>query len=173
MRGEVPRAGRARRLSGPQALLLVYIVRVVPWPHETERRFWSVSSLPATKRSATHRRLCTVSVNNVETLVIAEVLHEGEWLTAGFLNVAPGTAAGHQENVLRRTYRTVGAVDSVHFDGLDHLGDLLNDSSVVAAAGRTALGLMRKGRGMMARFHDTALADDVFMLSRELAEVDA
>ena len=154
-------------------LLLLYLVRVVPWPHETERRFWSASSLPATKQSATHRRLCTVSVNNVETLVIAEVLHEGEWLIAGLLNVAPGTATGHQGNVLRRTYRTIGAVDSVHFDGLDDLGGLLNDPDVVAGARRTALGLMRKGRGMMARFHDTSLADDVFMLSRELADMDA
>lgn len=70
--------------------LLLYLVTVVPWPHETERRFWSMTSMPSTNRSRTQRRLATISVNNVEALVVAEVLDGDEWLAGGFLNVSPG-----------------------------------------------------------------------------------
>lgn len=57
--------------------LLLYLVSVVPWPHETERRFWSITSMPSTNRSRTQRRLTAISVNNVEALVVAELLGGG------------------------------------------------------------------------------------------------
>jgi hypothetical protein len=97
--------------QGIRTALLVYLMEVVPWPHETEGRFWSVTSLPSTKRTTRttqHHRLCTISINNVETLLISEVLDEEGWFLGGFLNVAPGLASQRGWPMIRRNYRTVG-----------------------------------------------------------------
>ena len=156
--------------QGIRTALLLYLMEVVPWPHQTERRFWSVTSLPSTKRTSQHHRLCTISINNVETLVINEVLDEEGWLVGGFLNVAPGLASRRGRPMVRRNYRTVGDVDAIGFGGWEGLLDLLEQPDVIHGARRTALGLMRKGAGMMARYHDASLADDVFSLLAEFGE---
>ena len=65
-------------------------------------------------------------------------------------------------------YRTIGEVDAIAFGGWEGLLELLEKPDVVDAARRTALGLMRKGRGMMAKYHDESLADDVFAVLEEL-----
>ena len=153
--------------------LLLYLVTAVPWPHDTERRFWSVTSMPSTARSRTQRRLVTLSINNVETLVLAERLDGDEWLPGGFLNVSPGLVGRSTKKAWpagRRNYRTVGDVDAIFFAGFDGLVALLQRPHAVTAARRLALGLMRKGRGMMAKYHDEGLADDVFSLAAELEE---
>lgn len=162
-----PRSGdKFLRLAGREdypgirTALCLYLMGVVPWPHETERRFWSITSLPGTKRSRDHYRLSAISVNNVETLVIQEWLDADGWFLGGFVNVAPGLV--HGRPMRRHSYRTVGEVDAIVFGGWEDLLELLVEPDVVAAARRTALGLMRKGRGMMARYHDDSLADDVF-----------
>jgi hypothetical protein len=72
--------------------------------------------------------------------------------------------------MVRRNYRTVGDVDAIGFGGWEGLLDLLEQPDVIDAARRTALGLMRKGAGMMARYHDASLADDVFSLLAEFGE---
>ena len=71
--------------------LLLHLVSVIPWPHETERRFWSMTAMPSTNRSRTHRRLTAISVNNVEVLVVGDVLEADGWVMGGFVNVAPDT----------------------------------------------------------------------------------
>lgn len=155
--------------EGIRMALLMYLLYVVPWPHETEGRFWSITSLPSTNRSRYQRRVSTVSVNNVETLVLAEVLDEDDgWLLGGFINVARGVGKSHGWPVKRHKYRTVGEVDAIYFDGWQGLIALLQRPEVEAAARQTALGLMRKGRGMMAKYHDVSLADDVFAAFEQL-----
>lgn len=155
--------------EGIRIALLMYLLDVMPCPHETEGRFWSMTSLPSTNRSRHQRRVSVVSVNNVETLVLAEVLDEEEgWLLGGFMNVAPGVGKRHGWPVTRNNYRTVGDVDTIYFEGWQGLVHLLQQPEVVAAARQTALGLMRKGRGMMAKYHDRSLADDVFAAFEQL-----
>lgn len=122
--------------AGIRAALFLYLLEVVPWPHETERRFWSITSMPSTNRSRRHRRLSTVSLNNVETLVLAQSLIDGEWVMGGFVNVAPGIADPQGWPMARHTYRTVGEVDTITFLGPDGLLDLLEMPSVVEAARR-------------------------------------
>ena len=73
----------------------------------------------------------------------------------------------------RNTYRTVGEVDTITFVGADGLLNLLGMPDVVAAGRRLSIGLMRKGRGMMARYHDKTLADEVFATLGELHTDDA
>lgn len=154
--------------------LLMYLLSVVPWPHETERRFWSITSLPSTNRSRTQRRLSAISVNNVETLVVAETLEADEWVMGGFVNVSPGMLARHSQMQIplkRSHYRTVGDVDAIYFVGAEGLLDLLQRPDVVEAARRLTLGLMRKGRGMMAKYHDENLTNNLFALLAELDSV--
>lgn len=121
---------------------------------------------PSARQAAVdlHRnhRLSAVSINNVETLVINEVLDEEAWFLGGFLNVAPGLASPHGWPMRRQSYRIVGEVDAIYFGGWERLLDPLEKPDVIDAARRAALGLMRKGGGMMARYHDESLADDVF-----------
>ncbi|WP_256791977.1 hypothetical protein [Terrabacter sp. Ter38] len=151
--------------------LLVYLLSVVPWPHETERRFWSITSMPSTNQSRTQRRLSTISVNNVETLVVAEALGPDGWVMNGFVNVSPGKLMRHPQDggpLKQGHYRTVGDVDSIYFVGAAGLIDLLQRPDVVEPARRLTLGLMRKGRGMMAKYHDDNLANDLFALLAEL-----
>jgi hypothetical protein len=109
-----------------------------------------------------HCRLTTVSVNNVETVMPAQSLIDGEWVMCGFINVAPGLADPRGWPMERHTYRTVGEVDTITFVGPDGLLDLLEVPGVAEAARRLAIGLTREGRGMMAKYHDESLADDVF-----------
>ena len=104
-----------------------------------------------------------VSVNNVETLVISEILTEEGWLAAGFINVAPGVVHVPGAEVRRSRYRTVGEVDTLNFAVGTELYDLLMRPDVIEAARQTALGLMSKGQGMMAKYHDESLADAVFV----------
>ena len=150
--------------------LLLFLISVVPWPHETERRFWSMTAMPSTNRSRAQRRLTAISVNNVEVLVVATVLEDDEWVLGGFVNVSPDMVRHADLGwPLKRTrYRTVGEVDVIYFAGAGGLIDLLQGPDVVEAARRLTLGLMRKGRGMMAKYHDESLADDVFALLPEL-----
>ena len=156
--------------QGIRTALFLYLMEVVPWPHETEGRFWSMTSLPSTKRTKDHHRLSAISINNVETLVFNEVLDKEGWFLGGFLNVAPGLASPHGWPMRRQRYRTVGEVDAIYFGGWEGLLDLLEKPDVIDAARRAALGLMRKGAGMMARYHDESLADDVFSLLGQVGQ---
>lgn len=69
--------------------LSAYIRFCLPWPHQTEARFWVLTSLPGSGRSSTWHRLAAISVNNVETLVLGEARNDpgDPWEFAGFMNV--------------------------------------------------------------------------------------
>lgn len=147
--------------------LASYLQQCVPFPHRTEQRIWVVTSMPATSRTKTARRLAAITINNVEALVLADEVSEGgERYTGGFLNVAPlGAAArelGDAYFVQEVAYGTTGAVTTIHFADVGGLLDLLFDPVVGHAAREFAVGLLRKGGSMMAKYHDYALADDVF-----------
>lgn len=80
-RGELA-ARRARSLERFQALqdhehwedvlesLAHYVGWVIPHAHQTERRTWTVTALPSTNRFKDARRLSTLSINNVEVLIL-------------------------------------------------------------------------------------------------------
>lgn len=153
-----------------RTVLACYMAFALPWPHLTEQRFWAVTSLPSTNKSRTHHRLSAFTVNNVETLVLFENLEDDIWYLEGFLNLAPTDRWTEDDPVHRHPSRTVGPVDSYYFFGYQQLWDLLDAPEVLGPAQRLVLGLMRKGNGMMSRFHDTALADSLFMRWGELTQ---
>ena len=145
--------------------LASYIGSCIPWPHQTECGFWVVTSLPLTSRSKDRHRLAVVSINNVETLVLAETLQDdGQWATGGFMNIAL-TAQLPEEfaNLVEPSnYRSTGDVHRLRFE-LDDLTDFLDEESIANGARELSIGLLRKGKGMFARFHDYNLADDIFI----------
>lgn len=149
------------------AAVAAYLRVCIPWPHVTEGRFWVVTSMPSTVRSAVGRRLCALSVNNVEVLVIGEVRDDdGGWQPTGFLNLAMEpdiwSEAGDLYSVELGHYDKVGDVQRIEFAGPEEAEDLLALPGVAAAARALAVGLLRKGTSLFGRFHDYHLADAVF-----------
>ena len=149
------------------AAVAAYLRVCIPWPHVTEGRFWVVTSMPSTVRSAVGRRLCALSVNNVEVLVIGEVRDDdGGWQPTGFLNLAMEpdiwSEAGDLYSVELGQYDKVGDVQRIEFASPEEVEDLLALPGVAAAARALAVGLLRKGTSLFGRFHDYHLADAVF-----------
>lgn len=142
-----------------------YVGACLPWPHATEGRFWTLTSLPSTGSSPTWRRLAAISVNNVETLVLGESRVPGQdWAFDGFVNVAGDTVIGDDlaGYATDSEYRPVGPVKQFWLDRPEGVHEVLSHPELAAGARRLALGLLRKGSGMFGRFHDYNLADDVF-----------
>ena len=149
-------------------VLAYYVGVCLPRPDMTEQRFWSVSNMPSTGRGKTWRRLAAVSVNNVEALVIGEYREHTEdpWIPAGFVNTALATRVPCWAKDLCkiRHYRSTGDVKSFGFaEDFWQVIDLLADDDIYDGARDLAYGLCRKGSGMMARFHDFELADEIFI----------
>ncbi|MFT3889092.1 MAG: GIY-YIG nuclease family protein [Arachnia sp.] len=148
------------------AILGEYLRICVPWPHQTERRFWTVTSLPGTGRSSDWHRLVTLNINNIEVLMLGEGRQRGanEWQATGFINVA------HTKNLdsvrglrlERASYGPVGDIRRLRFEHWGAVSRLFGSEVVTEAARELAMGLLRKGSGMFGRFHDYNLADDVF-----------
>jgi len=143
-------------------VLADYLAEAVPWPHKTERRFWTVTAYPATGRTDTRRRAAAITINNVETLVCMEFLDEpgGEWEPMWFLNVHPEVELPLGIRDLAEivdAYATVGPVMRIYGSG-----SFEDSPEVAAAARRLAIGLLRKGQSMMSRYHNPLLADDLF-----------
>jgi hypothetical protein len=153
-----------------------YVSGALPWASQTEGRFWTVTSLPSTGRRNDWQRLICISAQNVEVLVIGELLTKSGPTIAGFLNLDP--TAWVLRSWLRRnkvdasmepsSYGPIGNIASIHFTDLATLEGLLrNDSPVLGHARELGLNLMRKGPSMFSKYHNLAIADEIF---RRLAE---
>lgn len=143
-----------------------YLQYCLPWPHQTEGRFWTITSMPSTGRSSTWRRLAAISVNNVETLVLGESRNapDDPWQPGGFMNLDAHTRMPRAiaPFVEHGAYKTVGDVKRLWLDDPREVSTALEFPAVAEGARRLAIGLLRKGKGMFSRFHDYNLADDVF-----------
>lgn len=163
---------RARTLADPDRLptpmrmhpqlmealksIAIYLYSVIPFPHETEGRGWVLSAWSSTNRTRNHRRLCTLSIQNVELLFLFEDRSEtGAWEQMMVLNVAPTLPDTSELGNLfdDGAYRTAGPVKTAYLAGWHDLDDVLSDPDVLLAARELALGQLRKGRAMFSRFH--------------------
>lgn len=71
-----------------------------------------------------------------------------------------GRSAGMAQRATPLPHRRRGR--TITFVGLGGLLDLLKMPDAVEAARRLAIGLMRKGRGAITKYHDESHADDMF-----------
>ncbi|MFG1627819.1 GIY-YIG nuclease family protein [Kribbella sp. NPDC049227] len=159
-----------------------YVPVCLPQPARTERTFWALSALPGTNRTRQAHRLCTLSVNKMETffLVVGEV--DGERFFGGGVNLSLRTLteqAGalsslkrrHQHLSFARTAYESGGGDvvSITFTGIEAYFDLWDVPGAVDAARTMNLMLMRKGPTFQWRSHCYDLADWGFASESELA----
>lgn len=149
-----------------------YVGRVIPHPHQTEGKTWTVTALPSTNRRPNHRRLAAVSINNVEVLVLMEDLVDVAWEPWFLLNTTLEPALHRElERLTRlRNYRSTGELRSWLLDGLI-VPALLDEPDVLKAARSLTVGQLRKGSPMFGRFHNGSLADAIFLRIQE--ELDA
>ncbi|WP_315914972.1 GIY-YIG nuclease family protein [Arthrobacter sp. lap29] len=172
--GGLPRFQHLLGRTDAQELIEVaarYIGSAIPWPSQTEGRFWVVSAMASTDRSSNWQRLVSISAQNVEVLVIGEattVIGRG---IEGFINVDNDAAdiehwiqnQGLDAYSEAGSYGPVGKVCTIHFTGIAALNRLLSDDSPVTRPAKAlALNLMRKGPSMYTRFHNDHLADAIF-----------
>ncbi|WP_404372262.1 hypothetical protein [Kytococcus sedentarius] len=146
---------------------------MIPHPHHTEGRTWTVTALPSTNRRPDHRRLAAVSINNVEVLVLMEDLVDGVWEPRFFLNTALEPASPGDLAALTRlqSYRSTGELRSWHLDRLI-VPELLDEPKALKAARALAVGQLRKGSTMFERFHNDSLPDAIFVRIQEELEAE-
>lgn len=144
-----------------------YVSQVIVWPQETEGRQWSLTALPSTAKHKTNRRLMTLSIQNVEVLVMGEQYWEDEniWEPYTFINTAvmpeiPQEVA--QVTAVSTSYRSAGPVHQIFAAGTDVIPLILNIPEVLHAARQLAMGQLRKGSSVLARHHNDSFADEVF-----------
>lgn len=138
----------------------------LPWPHQTEARFWSITSMPSTGKNSMWHRLAAITVNNVETLVLGEFLDNAadRWEPRGFLNLDAHASVPRSLalDVEVGEYKTIGTVKRLLVGDSRDVSTALKHPAVAEGARRLAIGLLRKGRGMVSRYHDFNIADDIF-----------
>ena len=146
-----------------------YIMKVIPWPSVTGGLFWGVTAMPGTSKSRDWFRYATVSSHNVETFYAAHDRKTDEDIAV--LNMHPGHVTRAERRELgidtHSHYRSYAPVDRL-VTLLDDVPALLDDYPNVLAGARTmALGLMRRGPSVFAKFHSDAFLDDVLVHAAE------
>lgn len=151
--------------------LSAYVAYVIPYPHLTEKKIWTVTAMPSTNRTAVDRRVATLSINNVEMLYLRLTRNSKDetWSPCTALNVAntyepPTYMRGY---TFRHNYRSAGPVKTILYPGDFAIHELLMEDSILLAARELALGQMRKGTTMFSKYHSDALADEIFRYIQE------
>lgn len=164
----------SRRNDFPELLdgAASYVATALPWPSQTEGRFWTATAMASTGRSSTWRRLITISAQNAEVLVIGESSTGGATVIEGFMNLDKSASSSIQPWLRQQgldvyslidSYGTIGDVCHLEFTGLQTLSHLLEEGGpITQLAKELALNLMRKGPSMYTRFHNDHLADAIF-----------
>jgi hypothetical protein len=154
--------------------LNAFILRTIPKPAGTERKFWVLTAMPATNRAKGHHRLATLSINKVEVFWLFSTQVEGEEVFWGHLQLSKsllidrlGTAdftraigidAADMVSFEDAGYETSGGDGlRIRFVGTSWL-DLLENEAVVEAARSFNLMLLRKGTSPLGRHHNYDLA---------------
>ncbi|GAB4058405.1 GIY-YIG nuclease family protein [Catellatospora paridis] len=152
-------------------LLHRYLAWTVPSPGRTELSYWSLSAVPTTN-SATYPRLLTLSVHTLETLYVCTPKARPDELMI-VLNADLGTLLDHHGSlnsfesrtgavVREADYAVRSSVATLETGSTAEARDLLAEPSVMAAARRLNLDLMRKGPTMHWRSHCYDLGDVAF-----------
>ncbi|MGV0352991.1 GIY-YIG nuclease family protein [uncultured Corynebacterium sp.] len=145
--------------------LAAYVAYVIPYPHLTENKTWTVTAMPATNRRSTDKRVAALSVNNVEMMYLRLVRddEDGEWVPLTTLNVADTYQPPlyMHDFVYPVSYRSAGPIKAISMDGF-FIKEFLMDDAILLAARELALGQMRKGTTMFSKYHNDALSDAIF-----------
>lgn len=144
--------------------LTAYVDAVIPWPSVTGGLYWGVSAMPGTARTADRHRLFTVNAHNVELMYSFYNIGPGDaWVR---INTASDVIAARDRRGLdieqHDFYRSYGTCDTITVRG-GTVAEVLSRPSVLVAARTMALGLMKKGPSVFAKFHADDLLDSVLV----------
>lgn len=164
-----------------QEAIRTYILQCLPFPRRSEWSHWVISAMPSTGRTARWRRLCVVSVNQMETLVIGQVTEGSSTELTAFVNVSRSRLLSRGETQAAFLARMNAAVDlsetdyraaqgdsiGVDVEGASGLAEILRDGRVLEAARHLNLHLMRRGETSYHSSHCFPLADIALVPSAE------
>lgn len=95
-----------------------YVGSAIPWPSQTEGRFWTATAMATTGKRKDWRRLVTLSAQNAEVLVLGEVTSSAGTSVEGFINIDKNVTGidswirdetkGPEAGVLKRDHPELG-----------------------------------------------------------------
>lgn len=141
------------------ALLRYYVGETIPAPKDTAGTLWIATALPGTNR---YSRLCTISCQNAETLVILK----GDDVNPepfGFVNMK-NPEDGRLPEWPKRSpndYGTLPNAVAMFFDSIEEGVRLLHEQYSLDGCYRANAELMRRGASMYRRFNNPYLVEDI------------
>ena len=154
---------KLRRVEGYDrlvALLGRYVKETIPAPADTAGTLWVVTAMPSTNR---YSRLCCISCQNAETLVVLKGECYGAYGPCGFVNVKR-TAEGRLPRgrwPIHAQYATLPNAYHIDFDNLDSLERLFRSEIALDCCYRANAELMRRGASMYRRYNNPYLVEDI------------
>ncbi|MDD0857359.1 GIY-YIG nuclease family protein [Arthrobacter alpinus] len=151
-----------------------YIHETIPSPSQTAGLLWTLTALPSTNRAKDRRRLLTLNVCNIEALYVTEYdLQSGGAELEWSLNAWPSGLKrelqslnrwGRREKVVVEpaSYKSSGPVERIASIGSDTFSRVLDQNTVIEAAYRLNVTMMRRSKSVFAKFHNQPFAADIF-----------
>lgn len=139
-------------------VLQAYTARTIVAPADTAARLWTLTALPST---GSRNRLCCLSVQNAETLVIYEIKRRGKVQVAGFLNVKRRVDGKLPRGIKKYAchYGTLPNCIRLEFSNLTSMRRALDNEVVLDCCYRANAELMRRGVTMYGRFNNPYLTE--------------
>ncbi|WP_165044592.1 hypothetical protein [Adlercreutzia sp. ZJ138] len=134
-------------------ILQTYVNATIAAPSDTAGKIWIATALPSTGRG---QRLCCVSVQNAETLVIYKDKHWGRERVCGFINVKKPEGGYLPRGIKRRrgSYKSLPNSFRLCFRDLDSMRRALDKDVVLDCCYRANAELMRRGVSMYGRYNN-------------------
>lgn len=150
-----------------------YIDRVIPDPIMTVGNLWTISALPATRRSKHDYRLLTLNCGAMETLWVREVTDDFDVtetvivlnVSANALHDSDRERVSDLAHVEQAGYKSVSTLHLL-VCGWEDFSRLLADDAVLNAAYALNVTLMRRGSRQLSKSHNSALGFDVLDAAR-------
>lgn len=136
-------------------ILRSYILATIPAPDKTAGVMWAISAYPSGRYGNT-RRYCTLTIQNLETLVLA---YADDGCFYGFLNMKrPKDACVRMPKLVRADYRAAKDVLTESFTTIDGMLAAVDNDDVCDWCYRLNIELMRKGGCMVRQSNNQLLA---------------
>ncbi|TDX77568.1 hypothetical protein EDF35_3084 [Rathayibacter sp. PhB151] len=152
-------------------VLARYVAETIADPFGTQFALWTVSALPATKRTKTRRRLLTLSCGILETVfaqVEREVLLIVVNVDAETFDRLAGAESGEQPEVFADGYDAgykSADVAQYLFESWHDFATALDYAPFVEAAYKLNTTMMRRGGSPLRRHHNTFFANDLLRIA--------
>jgi len=153
------------------SVLARYVAETIADPFGTQFALWTVSALPATKRTKTRRRLLTLSCGILETVfaqVERDVLLIVVNVDAETFDRLAEAETGEPPEVFEDGYDAgykSAEVAQYVFESWRDLGTALDYAPFVEAAYKLNTTMMRRGGSPLRRHHNTFFANDLLRIA--------